>query len=145
MAGVCHGEGGEGWGEGGSGEGGSVSFELSTLQARMVCNNRNPNACLGVLPGKGPSPGGRNSVPRTLPSFTGILLTPAFMYDFSNVALVNGSPTQSCSPPRCKWPSNTSRFTMYGLVTSFFSSLIPFLCPGNGFMLHIKPIGSTPV
>ena len=34
------------------------------------------------IPGNGPSPGGRNNVPRILPSLTGTLFTPSAMYDF---------------------------------------------------------------
>ena len=34
------------------------------------------------LPGNGPSPGGRKSVPRIHPSLTGTLLTPFAMYHF---------------------------------------------------------------
>ena len=34
------------------------------------------------LPGNGPSPGGRNNVPRILPSLTGTLFTPSAMNDF---------------------------------------------------------------
>lgn len=42
------------------------------------------------LPGKGPLPGGRNNVPRILPSFTGIRLTPSAMYPFRNVVSAIG-------------------------------------------------------
>ena len=93
------------------------------------------------LPGNGPSPGGRNNVPRILPSLTGTLFTPSAMYDFWNVPLENGSSDVSRG---ITWPSKQFTMISYGTVTSLFNSRIPSLCPGACFMLHINPMGSTP-
>ena len=93
------------------------------------------------LPGNGPSPGGRNNVPRILPSLTGTLFTPSAMNDFWNVPLENGSSDVSRG---ITWPSKQFTMISYGTVTSLFNSRIPSLCPGACFMLHINPMGSTP-
>ena len=93
-------------------------------------------------PGKGPSPGGMKSVPRILPSLTGILFTPSAMYHFWNVTLDKGCSEDSFG---VTWSSKQFKTMLYGLVTSDFISRVPFLCPGAGFMLHNNPIGETPL
>ena len=81
-------------------------------------------------------------VPLNLPSFTGTRLTPFFKYNLSRDVSVMMSRLRVVES---RVVSLTALIlTHLGMVTSFFTNLMPSPCPGHGCRLQNRPIESTP-